>query len=222
MKKIKFLFPCLIGISGFFTLLFLGDWQLKRLEWKLDKIYNIEQKINSLPIDIPERPRKDEHQYLSVKIKGEILKDELHVLTSIKQMGPGFKIISPFVLENGKKILIDQGFILEKEKDNIRKIGFGTINGNLLWPNEVEYFTPKPNFEENIWFARDLEMMSEELGTSKILVIVSDIGLNKNVIPTPISTNLRNNHLQYAITWFSLSLVWIGMTLYWIFKLYKK
>ena len=143
-------------------------------------------------------------------------------MTSTKQKGPGFKIISPFLLDNGKKILIDQGFILEKEKDNIRKIGFDTIEGNLLWPNEVEYFTPNPNIEQNIWFARDLEMMSEKLGTSRILVIVSDYGLNKNVIPTPINTNLPNNHLQYAITWFSLSLLWFGMTLYWIFKLYKK
>tara|TARA_B100001057_G_scaffold350307_1_gene351786 strand:+ start:267 stop:935 length:669 start_codon:yes stop_codon:yes gene_type:complete len=222
LKKIKFLFPCLIGISGFLTLLFLGDWQLKRLEWKLDKIYNIEQKLTSLPVNLPESPQKDKHQYLSVKITGEILTDELHVLTSTKQNGPGFKIISPLLLSNGKKVLIDQGFIVEKEKDNIRKKGFGTIKGNLLWPNEVEYFTPNPNFEENIWFARDLEMMSEKLGTSKILVIASDFGFNKNVIPTPINTNLRNNHLQYAITWFSLSLVWIGMTLYWIFILYKK
>ncbi len=222
MKKIKFFFPCLIGISGFLTLLFLGDWQLKRLEWKLNKISTIDRKISSLPVDLPESPQKDEHQYLSVKIKGEILRDELHVLTSTKQKGPGFKIISPFLLDNGKKILIDQGFILEKEKDNIRKIGFDTIEGNLLWPNEVEYFTPNPNIEQNIWFARDLEMMSEKLGTSRILVIVSDYGLNKNVIPTPINTNLPNNHLQYAITWFSLSLLWFGMTLYWIFKLYKK
>ena len=125
------------------------------------------------------------------------------------------------ILENGTKILVDLGFVPEIEKNNKRNYGFTTIKGNLLWPNEVDYFTPEPNYNENIWFARDLKMLSKELGTEEILVIASYYNLENNIIQMPINTNLPNNHLQYAITWFSLSVVWFGMTLYWVLKLKK-
>ena len=90
-----------------------------------------------------------------------------------------------------------------------------------MWPNEVDYFTPMPNYKENIWFARDLNKMSKELGAIELLVIASKLSLKNNIIYMPINTNLTNNHLQYAITWFSLSIVWIGMTIFWIIKLLR-
>ena len=221
MKKINFLFPIIIGLLGFLTLVYLGIWQVNRLEWKLDKIENIEKKINALSVNIPNNPTKLKHQYLSVKLEGRILDRELHVLTSTKKDGPGFKVISPFLTANDEIILVDLGFIPEIEKNSFRKKGFTILEGNLLWPNEVDYFTPMPNYKENIWFARDLNKMSKELGAKELLVIASKLSLKNNIIYMPINTNLTNNHLQYAITWFSLSIVWIGMTIFWIIKLLR-
>ena len=37
------------------------------------------------------------------------------------------------------------------------------------------------------------------------------------MVATPVtSTGIPNDHLQYAVTWFGLALVWIVMTLYYL------
>jgi len=39
-------------------------------------------------------------------------------------------------------------------------------------------------------------------------------------MPWPIDTiGIPNNHFQYAVTWFSLSIIWMGMTVYWIWRI---
>ncbi|MEQ9054268.1 MAG: SURF1 family cytochrome oxidase biogenesis protein, partial [Roseovarius confluentis] len=39
------------------------------------------------------------------------------------------------------------------------------------------------------------------------------------VTPLPVDTaHIPNDHLQYAITWFSLAAIWLGMTAFYIFR----
>jgi surfeit locus 1 family protein len=39
------------------------------------------------------------------------------------------------------------------------------------------------------------------------------------VEPEPVdTTGIPNNHLQYAITWFSMAALWLGMTGYWLWR----
>jgi surfeit locus 1 family protein len=46
----------------------------------------------------------------------------------------------------------------------------------------------------------------------------SDTG--DGVIPQPVTTaGFRNDHLNYAITWFSLAAVWLGMTVYLLWRI---
>jgi surfeit locus 1 family protein len=35
----------------------------------------------------------------------------------------------------------------------------------------------------------------------------------------PVSPNLPNSHLQYAVTWFGLAAVWAGMTVYGLWRI---
>ena len=35
----------------------------------------------------------------------------------------------------------------------------------------------------------------------------------------PVTVNLPNDHLQYAITWFSLAAVWSLMTILWLWRI---
>jgi cytochrome oxidase assembly protein ShyY1 len=36
--------------------------------------------------------------------------------------------------------------------------------------------------------------------------------------PGPIKVNLRNQHLQYAVTWFGLALVLVGASAFWLLQ----
>ena len=95
----------------------------------------------------------------------------------------------------------------------------------LLWPNEVDSsFTPEPDIEKNLWFARDLASLSNHFQTEPVLIVARSVNPELDqVLPWPIdTTGIPNNHLQYAITWFSLSIIWLGMTAYWISRMKRR
>ena len=86
------------------------------------------------------------------------------------------------------------------------------------WPDEADSFTPEPDRAANIWFARDLEPMAGALGAEPLLIIAEsgfagDSGGGREwPRPLRLGLSLINNHLQYAITWFSLALIWAVMS----------
>ncbi len=202
-------------------LLSLGSWQVKRLAWKNDLIEKIEKSIEMAPIMLLPNMINSSAQYLSIIAEGKFLETELHVLHSLKPYGPGFKLVKPFKLLSNEVIMIDLGFIQEKNKNVERMFTSERIVGNILYPNETDSFTPDPNLDRNIWFSRNVTDMSNYMKTRPIMVVLSD-HIGEGVIPTPLKPNLTNNHLQYAITWFSMALVWVFMSVYLIIRVVKK
>ena len=62
--------------------------------------------------------------------------------------------------------------------------------------------------------------MAEALDTEPLLVVAREVTpADPGVTPLPVSTaGIPNDHLQYALTWFSLAVIWVAMTTYWIFR----
>ena len=222
MKK-KWLFIVLVAIPGFIALISLGVWQTKRLTWKEALLADIDKNLSAKPIQLPQGPNKKKHNYRMVQIQGTFDRDALFVLTSTKEFGPGFRVVSPFNLEDGSKVLVDRGVIREDEKNELKtSIQNRLVTGYLFWPNETDYFTPEPNFRRNIWFARDLTKMSDFLSTLAVLVVATEDKLETKLKMQNPSINISNNHLQYAITWFMMSILWFGMSVYFVYKIDKK
>ena len=217
----KLIFPSILGLFGLIILLALGIWQVQRLAWKNALIEKILTSVSRPPITIVPDKIDSDSQYLAVRANGEFLTEELHVLHSIKPYGPGFKLIKPFKLTSNEIILVDLGFIEEKNKSKERIIINSTITGNIFFPNETDFFTPEPNFDRNIWFSRNLKAIANYLGTIPILLVLST-SVDEAVIATPLKSNLTNNHLQYAITWFSMAVTWVFMTFYLVMRVIKK
>ena len=102
----------------------------------------------------------------------------------------------------------------------MRPAGPVEVIGALYWPDETDGFTPAPDREANIWFARDLGPMAAALGTEPLLIIAErhsgspgeSLGGGDWPRPLRLGVNLANDHLQYAITWFSLALIWAVMS----------
>ena len=221
MKRIWFI--VFIGFAGTACLLYLGKWQIDRLYWKLDVLKKIDQKIAAAPVPLPAEPSESIHKYLSVEISGQFLQESIRVLASKKRFGAGYRIIHVFHT-NGRRLLVDLGFVgLETDYD-VDLINDISLVGNLHWPDEVDNFTPEPDLENNIWFARNVERVASALKTEPILLILKDSTLkDQNIKPMPIdTTHIPNDHLQYAITWFSLAIIWALMSCLFIWTTRQK
>ncbi len=207
----RLIFPVLLGFAGCGVLLWLGFWQVERLAWKEGILAEIEGRIGGAPVAVPETPDPGADRYLPVAIDARVTGEPLRVLMSTRDEGAGFRIIAP-VESGGRALLADLGFV----RDEIPAFDLPEtplrITGNLHWPDEVDRWTPEPDGE--LWFARDVPAMAEALGTEPVLIVARRIdGADLVPRPLPVGTEgIRNDHLEYAITWFGLALVWAIMS----------
>jgi len=212
------LFPILFGVIGASILIALGVWQVQRLAWKQGVLAEIEARIGDDPVPLPAEVSADRDRYMPVRLSGMLGEEELHVLVSIKRFGPGYRVIAPLTLDDGRRVMLDRGFVPTEDKSRSREIGAITVTGNLHWPRETDGFTPEPDPAGKIWFARDVPAMAETLKTEPIFIIADARSkTDPNVTPLPVDkAGIPNDHLQYAITWFSLAVIWLKMTVYFL------
>ena len=159
------------------------------------------------------------HKYLPVQFSGKIKGSFIKVMASQKFIGAGYRIIVPFELEKGKMILVDLGFIRHEFAPDMLWWQ-SKHNWKFTLAQRSRFFTPAPDFKNNIWFARDVKELSKELGTEPILVVAKSFSpsiIHLNPLPINIE-NIPNNHKQYAITWFSLAFIWLGMGVFFIYR----
>lgn len=219
MRK-ALLIPLLFGFAGAAILIYLGLWQMERLGWKQDVLANIESRIAADPVALSDRPDPAEDQYLPVRVEGAFGEGALRVLVSRKRVGAGYLVISPFVTHDGRRILVDRGFIKLETPLPAPPQQPVTIIGNLHWPDDRNPSTPENDVDENTWFARDIGQMANVLKTEELLLTSREVTPSETVIsPLPVdTTHIPNDHLNYAVTWFSLAAIWLVMTGYYLFR----
>lgn len=213
----RILIPLIFGLAGAGVLIWLGLWQMDRLAWKQGVLANIETRIAAGPVALPDLPEPARDKYLPVQMSGQFDEGAVRVLVSQKQVGAGYRIISPFEGE-GRRILVDRGFIKVDATLPAAPAGAVQITGNLHWPDDRLDSTPENDVAGNIWFARDIGPMAEALNTEPVLLVLRDMSQPDGAVtPLPVDTGgIPNDHLQYAITWFSLAAIWLAMTTYYI------
>ncbi|MCV6595792.1 MAG: SURF1 family protein [Mangrovicoccus sp.] len=210
----RIIFPLLFGLAGAALLVWLGLWQLQRLEWKEDVLAQIDARIGAAPVALPARPNPESDRFLPVRVSGQVGPEEIRVQASLKRVGPGYRVIAPLTLDDGRRILLDRGFLPEARKTTVLEGGAMTIEGNLHWPDEQDRYTPEPDLQAGLWFARDLPSLAAHLKTEPVLIVArSTSQAQPGLLPLPVdSAGIPNDHLQYAVTWFGLALVWVVMT----------
>lgn len=223
--------PIILGVCGVAVLCFLGAWQVQRLAWKESLIAELEARAAADPVAIPAAPDAERDNYLRVQASGLIEPAEIDILTSIKNVGPGFRIVAPMVLEDGRRILADLGFVPEAVKDlesranSKRQQGApiqAELTGVLYWP-EPDGYAPAPDQARDMWFAWDVPAMAETLKTEPLMVVAEEHGLAPRwPLPRPPGVDLPNNHLEYALTWFGLAIVWTIMSIAWLRSEWRK
>jgi surfeit locus 1 family protein len=215
----RLLLPLAFGLIGTAILIGLGLWQVQRLAWKNGIIATIEARLAADPVDLPALPDPEADRYRLVAVAGVFLPGEAHVYTSAPPRGVGYRVIAPFETADGRRILVDRGFVPIGDKDATRPLGPAAVGGALVWPDETDRFTSPPDRDANIWFARDVALMSTALGTEPVMIAAATATGPDAPMPLPVTVNIRNDHLGYAVTWFGLATVWAVMTVFWLWRI---
>jgi cytochrome oxidase assembly protein ShyY1 len=86
-----------------------------------------------------------------------------------------------------------------------------TLTGYLRFPEMPGLFSAHEDRAKRLWFVRDHLAMSEANAwgaTSPFYVdLEAPVPASGVPKPGPLQVHLRDNHMQYAITWFGLALV---------------
>lgn len=220
----RYIAPVMIGLVGAAILVWLGTWQLERLQWKQDILRDIAQTIAAPPSPLPQSPDPQTHRYQPVELTGDISDESLHVLVSVKLRGAGWRVISRFDVitpDGSRSLLLDRGYLETPDKNSARAAMDVTVQGNLHWPDDRNNATPDNNEKDDIWYARDIDQMAAALGTEPLMVVLRNRTPADDLLtPLPVDpSGIPNDHLQYAITWYSLAVVWLVMTGVWIRRL---
>ncbi len=221
----RFGFAMLIGLGGIAILVSLGVWQVQRLAWKQALLTNIEDRIAAEPVALPEAPDPDQDRYLPVTVTGSIAEGSgVRLLASRRQIGAVYRHVVPFETSDRRRILLDIGWTRPENEFPDLPDDQVTLTGNLDWPRETDGFTPAPDREARLWYARDVPAMAASLGTEPILLVLREMPhTDLGVTPWPVDTaGIPNDHMQYAVTWFSLAAIWGGMTVLFVQRSRRK
>jgi surfeit locus 1 family protein len=211
----------IFGAAGIAVLVSLGVWQVQRLAWKEAVLADIEARIAAAPVALPAQADPIIDRYLPVRATGIIGDDHVRVLVSQRRVGAGYRIIAALELPDGRRVLVDRGILPVADSVPPAPQTPVTVTGNLHWPEERDSFTPANDLDDNIWFSRDVAVLADHLATEPLLIIARDTDpADAAITPLPVTIdNIPNDHLSYAITWFSLALVWLGMTLFLLWRI---
>ena len=204
-------------------LISLGTWQLERLRWKTEIISSINNHISLPPIEINTSIINDikNYNYRRIKLNGYYLYDKyITIYSKVLNGKVGRHLIVPFKTQFGY-IIINRGFIPEDYKVDPSLVKHSkevSINGIIKFQQKINYFTPKNNLINNEWYYVNLDEISTyfNISLNDFYLIEEHNYKNKYPVGSQFYLNIPNDHLQYAITWFSLAIALsIFMQLLW-------
>lgn len=215
----RYLFPVVLGVAGVAVLMSLGFWQLDRMEEKRAYLDEIETRIANAPIPLPAVPEEGPHKFQAVTAEGRFTGEYLEVLAGRTGASPGVMVIEVFALPDGRRIMVQRGFVEQEARGLPRASTEAVVEGNLHWPDDTSSSTPPPDQKTGLWFARDVPAMAEKLATEPTL-IVARAPTGDGIAPMPVDTSgIPDNHLGYAVQWFLLAATWAGMTVFLLWRI---
>ena len=204
MKKISF------SIFVFFSIILfcsLGTWQIYRLQWKLDLINEINYGLNSESVPYS---KKNIINYQKVKFSGTFDFGKQIYLYSLNSNGkPGYDIITPLKINSNEILIVNRGWISNdlKNNKNINKMKSKSFEGIVKKISKPNPFKPENDIKNNVWYSLKLEDLQNFTGYKLTNFVLYLQNSENNLVEKKIiSPDLPNNHLKYAITWYSVAL----------------
>lgn len=220
--------------AAFVGFVALGNWQLRRLEWKLGLIEAVQTRVHAAAVVAPgpkvwPRIEAGELQYLHVRLHGHFLPRRPILVRGTSPEGYGYWLLAPFQTRRGFVVLVNRGYIPPTlpgtvSFDKVRlPTGEVVLTGLLRFSEPGGHAIRDNQPGKGQWYSRDVAAMGHAMGLPAEQLapyfVDADASASGNPWPAAGLTKIRfrNNHLGYAITWYLMavgSLLAAGIILY--------
>jgi surfeit locus 1 family protein len=226
-RRGRVVMPAMATLIMLAALIALGIWQINRKAWKEGLVDTLTQRLAAPPSDLPAPAHWAElnqaaDEYRRVRFTAALVPGEdALIFTSGSTFrpdveGPGYWVLAPARLPGGGTVVVDRGFLPNGEGDPAAR-DRGTpaapleMVGVMRWPEPSAWFTPAGEPGRNLWFVRDQLGIAKAKNWGEVAPFFVELESPRPPeglpIPGPLKATLPNDHLQYAIIWFSLAAV---------------
>jgi cytochrome oxidase assembly protein ShyY1 len=218
----------------------LGLWQLQRRVEKHALIAALSERLAANPASLPAPAQwgaltsaEDEFRRVRFTATYAHVPDAM-VYSSGSAVredisGPGTWAFVPARLPSGEIVAINAGFVQNTLQDRsfedravapLMKNEPVELTGYIRFPESAGALTPAENIGKRLWFTRDHLAIARTLGWGEVAPFYIDleqpVPLNGIPKPGPLQVHLKDDHLQYAVTWFALAgAVVIAFVVWW-------
>lgn len=210
LKQSKRIISFLFVFFLFFVLISLGTWQLQRNTEKKAILETFSQSQNKPRENLDDIQTPELFQPLFAE--GHFVSGKTIFLQSKTYQGKsGVYILDVFETHKGSYLLVQRGWSATQST----RVPSGSlkIEGTARIPSPPSLF--QPNNMSPTYFWIDLKALSHDLNLQLLpYYLVLNQSLDPTILPTDPIPLPRNNHIEYAITWYTLALVLIIMLLW--------
>jgi surfeit locus 1 family protein len=210
------IWPILLASAlGLVILLSLGAWQVQRLAWKNGLIASIDKAIAGEPRSLAELEQSADKGFVKVRLQGTYVPGKALFLISTYSGGPAWEVLRAFKATTGETLIVKTGKVPEPLAP-LSPAGEVEIIAISKEHKPTAYrMAPGTSAKGDQHFEWDLPYMGGRLEATERRFVLDLLpgqpGTEGQVVEAP-KSDLRNNHLGYAITWFGLAAVLVVMT----------
>jgi surfeit locus 1 family protein len=214
MRRRSLVLPAAMTAVMVAILLALGTWQVQRLHWKRELLAAVDRAETSPPVALPADPAP----FTKVIASGHYLPQPQFLYSvDLRGAGAGPQTLGAWVLalmqlDDGRIVAVDRGWA---PQDAIPPVPEGevTVTGFIRPDEHPAWFTPADELPKRHLYTLNAMTIARALNVVPAgvqpytLVALGKPGIKTPPIPSTELPRPPNDHLSYALTWYSFAAI---------------
>jgi len=218
VRRGRRIFAALLALLFFCVFCALGTWQIERRSWKLQLIARVEARVHAAPVAAPDQGEwpgvtAANAEYRHVVVTGRYLNEASTPVQALTELGAGYWILTPLRLDNGSIVLVNRGFLAADRRPAVGATDGPqttvTVTGLLRMSEPTGGFLRRNDPADDLWYSRDVPAIAKARRLTRVAPFFIDRDRDVGATAAPVGgltvISFHNNHLLYAITWYTLA-----------------
>ncbi|WP_374764392.1 SURF1 family protein [Yunchengibacter salinarum] len=200
-------------------LIVLGTWQARKVGPKTARVAELEAGLAAPPAPLHRLESAGTlAPYRRVTITGRFMDTPPIAVFGTNLDGEGgYHLYLPFLRDGSRPVLVSPGWVADRTAPVTLPTDRLTVTGVLRRGAQPGPFTPVNQPESGDWFTARMDEMADHFGLARVLpyrvILQAGDWTAAPLRAGQVRVQIRNNHLEYALTWYGLGLALVAVYL---------